>query len=217
MSNVDVKITADVVDLQAKLAIAKAESSALTSELNKLARQAAQSGGAMSTEARAGLTAAAEAAVRAKTEMAQLSSQLKSSQDSSFSFAGGLSAIKGGLATLGVVVTAGEFLNFAENVEKSAAELQHESEVLQLTVTSYQAFRNAAIDSGVQTDVADMAIKRFSRSVADASEGTGKAAVDFFNMGISLNQPKEAILQQVAAFMLHADATERDRDRKSVV
>ncbi|MEI9992750.1 MAG: hypothetical protein WDM86_22285 [Rhizomicrobium sp.] len=37
-SNVAVKITADVVDLQAKFAVARAESNALTADLNKLAR-----------------------------------------------------------------------------------------------------------------------------------------------------------------------------------
>src|SRR5579872_275039 len=211
MSNVDVKITADVVDLQAKFAIAKAESSALTSELNKLAKEAAQAGGTMSNETKAGLTAAAEASVRAKAEMAQLGSQIKQTHESNLTFSGGLNLVKGGLAALGVSVTAGALINFAENVEVATAQLQHEAEVLQLTVTAYQAYRNAAIDSGVETDVVDGAIKKFSKSVGEASVGTGKAAIDFFNMGISLNQSKEAILQQVAAYMLHADWQERDR------
>lgn len=43
-SNVAIKITADVVDLQAKFAVAKAESQALTKELNNLAKSASQNG-----------------------------------------------------------------------------------------------------------------------------------------------------------------------------
>jgi hypothetical protein len=40
VSNINIKITADTVDLAAKFAVARAESQALTTELNKLAREA---------------------------------------------------------------------------------------------------------------------------------------------------------------------------------
>jgi hypothetical protein len=40
-SNLSVKITADVIDMQQKFAVARAEAAALGSELNKLAKEAA--------------------------------------------------------------------------------------------------------------------------------------------------------------------------------
>jgi len=73
--NVSVRVTAEVVDLQAKFAIAKAESQALTRELNTLAKQAAT--GAGGAELKVSLTQAAEAAVRAKGQMNALGGQLQ--------------------------------------------------------------------------------------------------------------------------------------------
>lgn len=74
--NISVKITADIVELQAQFSVARAESSALTTELNKLARQAATTG--MTDELKASLTQAAEAALAAKVRASDLSDELKS-------------------------------------------------------------------------------------------------------------------------------------------
>lgn len=209
-SNIAVKITADASGLQATSAVVRAEVTALNSDLNKLARQAVAMG-PPTKDFQKNLLDTSQALVTAKAKAADLKDQLANSQGSTTSFSSALGLLKGGLASLGIAVSIGELKAFGEAVEENAAHIQHEAEVLQLSVTAYQAFRNAAMDSGVETDVADAAIKKFSRSVAEASIGTGKAAVDFFNMGISLNQSKEAILQQVAAYMSHASAVEQDR------
>ena len=80
------------------------ESSALTAELNKLARQAAAAGGTMSSELRTSLTQAAEAAVRAKAEVAELNLQLKGSTSGGSGRVGMPGSLKGGLASLGVEI-----------------------------------------------------------------------------------------------------------------
>ncbi len=201
-SNVDVKITADVVDLQAKFAVAKAESQALTAELNKLARQAAAAGGTMSSELRTSLTQAAEAAVRAKAEVAELNSQLKGSTSGGCSMVGMLGMLKGGLATLGVAVTAGQMLSFARSVEESTAHIAHEAEVLQLSITAYQDFSQAAIDSGVDTETADGAIRRFTTALGLAQEGMGVQAKAFVELGVSAHQTGDVALPQVAQALL---------------
>src|SRR5438067_6405759 len=113
-SNVEVKITADVVDLQAKFAVAKAESQALTGELNKLARGAAQAGGQMSDEMRAGLTKAAEASVKAKGEMQQLQAQLRNTHEEGGRFTSILETVRGGLEALGVIFAVEGVKRFGE-------------------------------------------------------------------------------------------------------
>lgn len=211
MSNVAIKITADVVDMQAKFAVAKAESQALNSELNKLARQGAQAGGQMSAELRQGLIQAAEAATRAKAEVTALGSELKNSQGHSQIFNQSLGIMKEGFAALGITASIGALVEFGKIVEENAAHIAHQAQVLQLSVTGYQAFQQAAIDTGVDTATADMAIQRFSKSVSEAAVGTGPAAKALVEMGISASQSKEQILQQVSAFLEHTDAVTRDR------
>jgi hypothetical protein len=75
-SNIAVKVTADIVDLQTKFAVARAESSQLTAELNKLARQAADAGDNASSELKGKLTQAAEAAYGAQVKTSGLRKEL---------------------------------------------------------------------------------------------------------------------------------------------
>jgi hypothetical protein len=74
-NNISIAITADVVDAQAKFSVMSAESKALTKNLNDLARQAAQGG--MTDQLQADLNKAAEAALLAKSKMADLGASLK--------------------------------------------------------------------------------------------------------------------------------------------
>jgi hypothetical protein len=75
-SNIAVKVTADIIDLQTKFAVARAESSQLTGELNKLARQAAQTGGNISSGLQGQLTQAATAALGAQQRTSSLRQEL---------------------------------------------------------------------------------------------------------------------------------------------
>ncbi len=74
MNTLGVKITADVVELQAKAAVARAELSATTSEMNKLARAAAQTGTGQVTPE---LLQAAQAATQARARVNELSDGLE--------------------------------------------------------------------------------------------------------------------------------------------
>lgn len=210
-SNIAVKIAVDIVELQTKYALASAANRSLSSDFNKLAKEAVAAGSSMSEGLRQSLNQTAEAFIKSKTEVRELRSQLNSTAEEGGRFAGVVETMKSGLAALGVAFSIEKVIEFGRSIEENAAHLAHEAEVLQLSVTGYQAYREAAIDSGVETDIADQAIKRFSKSVSEAAVGTGPAAKALLEMGISTSQSKEAILQQVSAFMVHADAITRDR------
>jgi hypothetical protein len=66
MSNLDVKITADVADLQVKFATAKAEVNGLSAEMRKLAQQSAQ--GVLDPAGQAQLQQVAEDFLKAKAK-----------------------------------------------------------------------------------------------------------------------------------------------------
>lgn len=117
MSNITVKVTADVIDLQAKLAIAKAESSGFSKSLNALAKDAVAAGGA-NDQLKGKLLQAAEASTKAKNEVNQLSNEMKGvTGDTSqvgaaveqlaarFGLGGGL-GLAGAIAFAGVAISA---------------------------------------------------------------------------------------------------------------
>ncbi len=74
-NNITVKITADVVDLRSKMALAKADLAATNKELGTLAKTA--SGGGMTTGLQSDLTKAAEKSVVAETRVKGLASEIK--------------------------------------------------------------------------------------------------------------------------------------------
>lgn len=79
-NNLAVKVTADVTELQAKFAIAKAEVSGLSSEMNKLAKAGSQ--GALDSAGTARLQQVASDFLRAKAGASGLSSELKTAAGS---------------------------------------------------------------------------------------------------------------------------------------
>lgn len=88
-SNIEVKITADIVDLRAKYAIASAETRALAAEVNKASRQIAQSG--MTDELKAGLTQSTQAMLAAEAKTKELGAALRAAGGSASGFHGSIS------------------------------------------------------------------------------------------------------------------------------
>ncbi len=75
-TNIAVSISADVTQLTAKLAVAKADMSATTAELRNMAAQMRAAGAAASDELKAGLAQSAAAAASAQAGVAKLRSEL---------------------------------------------------------------------------------------------------------------------------------------------
>lgn len=215
-SNVEVKITADVVDLQTKFAVARAEASQLQSTVNKLAKEIATAGSEATPQMTSALQSASAAMLKAKNEAASLNAQLKEGSATSRIATAGIATLSQGLAglglgALGVAAVVAAIKQLGEAVEQNAVHIAHQSEVLQLSITSYQALTQAAIDNGVATTDVDTSLMRFSRNIAEATVGTGSAVKVLNDYNISAFAQKEAILQQISAIALHATSQERDR------
>jgi len=200
-SNIDVRISADVVDLQAKFAIARAESQSLSSELTKLARTAATTG--MNDQLKSQLTAAAEKMVAAKAHTAELSSELKEKLTPSLTSVGeSFENVSAFAERFGLALSVGGVIELGKAALESAAHIQHEAEVLNMGVVAYQAFTESAKSAGVETDTVDSAVRKFNASLGAAQKMTGSQADALRELGVSAFLPTEEALPAVAKSLL---------------
>jgi len=186
------KITVDVVELQAKAAIARQELAGIASEM----RQTAQAGRdiGLSASANPQLLALAEKAVVAKANLAAMNAEIRrvteAGNNSVFSI-GGLQSAFGGLKTIlgtvGITLAATELLHLGQAAEESAAQIEHESKVLQLSSTDYQVFRESARLAGVDVELVDTALKRFMANAGAAQQGNEVIRKAFRDLGIDAN------------------------------
>lgn len=208
--NVSVKITAEVIDLQAKFAIAKAESQALTRELNTLARQAASGSGG--PELKAGLVQAAEAATKAQGATKALNAELKAAQGSGSAFSAASAAMSSALGPLIGLMSAGTIIQFGVSLEESAAHIEHEAEVLSLSSVALQDFTESAKLAGVEVGVVETAIRRFNAAQGAAQEGSKTQAEAFRELGVDANLSAQDAIPAVARALLNmTDAAKRAR------
>lgn len=201
--NVSVKITAEVIDLQAKFAIAKAESQALTRELNTLARQAATGTGG--PELKASLTSAAEAAVKAQTGVKGLNAELKSAQGSGSLMTSAMSGLQGVLGPLIGLMSAGAIVSLGASLEENAAHVEHEAEVLELASVAFQDFTESARLQGVETGAVEIAIRRFVAALGQAQEKSGTQREAFDQLQVSWHLAAQEALPAVARALLNMD------------
>src|SRR5581483_12395018 len=96
-NNLSVKVTADIVDLQTKFAVAKAEVSGLTSEMNKLAKASAT--GVIDPAGQQRLQQLAGDLIHARSETGQYAAELAKAGVSLGGFTGKLEAGHGALST----------------------------------------------------------------------------------------------------------------------
>ena len=188
MSNVEVKITADVVQLQAKFGVAKAESQALSQAFNKLVREAAQSGGQISAEMNAALLKASEAALNAKSRMTELGNAMKATQGGTTSLGSSFSALQQGLGALGITASVAELLNLSRQVIINADAIYHQAEVLGLSTDAFSGIPDVGRRrAGVETESVVRALERFNAAQGLAQEGSAKQAEAFRELGVDAN------------------------------
>lgn len=219
-SNVSVKITADVVDLQAKFAVARAEASGLTAEFNKLAAQAAR--GDISSALKSQLTTAAESMLEAQNKAAALRSELSQFQtpigQSSKSISllsDSLGALKYAAGALGLSLGAAEIVSFGENALQAASQINHQAQVAGVTAEALQAYRAAVVQAGGSNDDADNLVKRLTKSIGTAQETVGPARQAFVALGLSVEDLQggaETVLPLISQKLLSIqDVSERAR------
>lgn len=210
MSNISVTISAETADLEAKFAVAKARANELTSELNKLARQAASSGDFAAMKSQ--LDAAATSMLEAKAKAADLRSELGEGHTAFSGFSDAAGIAREALSAFGLAASVGGIVEFGKSLSDNAAEMAHAAEVVGLSVTDYQAFTESAKIAGVQVDVVEASIKRFNTAQGDALAGLKLQAEAFRDLGVDASLPANEALPAIArALLATSDAAERAR------
>lgn len=157
----------------------------------------------METAAFASGASAAEA--RAKTlegRMSSLGSRAKS-------VGGALTGLAGGfLAGVGIQTITGAIASGLEY----ASSLGEVAQQLGVTTTALQTYRYAATQVGLSQDEMDASLARLTRSIGDASNGTGPAAKAFQQLGISLRDSNGNLLSTERAMPLIAEALTKVQD-----
>jgi hypothetical protein len=200
-SNLDVKITADVTDMQVKFGIAKAEANGLASEFNKLARSAATGG--IDSVGSARLQQLAGDLIRARQEAAGFAAELTKAGVSASGFgsqvreaAGGVggsleqmkSQVSGVLAFTGIGAAIEGFRMLGETVQgaaERAISLHSMSEALGVTTTQLQAMQIAAEEAGVGDDQLFRGTEKLVQILNEAREGSGEAVLKLQALGIT--------------------------------
>lgn len=218
MSNIEVKVVADVSSLQTQFSIASAQARAVSAEFNALAREAAKTGdatGAISAKMLAlapDLLAAKSRATELKEQMSSLGHTAVETSAEIGGLGNALSTIRTGLATLGIGLGIGELVHLGEAAISSAENIYHQSEVLGITRDAYQAYTTSAADAGVAIDTVNMALLKFNKAQGEAQIGSKAQAEAFLELGVSANIPAQQALPAVAKALIGLDdAAERAR------
>lgn len=203
-TNIGVSITADVADLQAKLALAQSEFRNSNKELKALADQMTAAGEAGQAELLPGLQAAASAAASAKAEVNALNAELRESTGAAHEASGAFIQIRESVEglhasireTTGLFTTLGELFLVGFGIERvsefvlKSAELGEEmvrtSQKTGIAVESLSELKFAAETSGVSFDNLQTGLKKLAAAVQESLlTPTSKAAAAFEQLGIS--------------------------------
>jgi hypothetical protein len=189
-NNLSVKVTADVADLTAKFAIARANVSALTSEVNSLAR--ASAAGTIDPAGTAKLQQFATDLVHAKANAAALSQQLKGVREASGGIGGALEGLQASMskafAITGIAAAGAAVMKVGEEIielGERALRIRTMSAVLGVTTTQFQAMQVAAEEAGVSEEVFARASEKLTVMLEEARSGSGKAIEKLHQLGIT--------------------------------
>lgn len=206
-NTLSVKITADIVDLQSKFAVAKAQVSGLTAEMNKLAKQSAA--GILDPAGSARLQQVTGDMLHARGEAAQFAKQLNEAGISVGGFASRAKSETGGvagafeamagkvnaaLAFSGVGLAIEGIRKLTEVISEAATratEIRTMSEVLGVTTTQYQAMQVAAEEAGVTDEQLFRATEKLTQIMTDARNESGGAIEKLKMLGITNEQIRD--------------------------
>ena len=153
----------------------------------------------------------------AKGQLKDLGSQAKESTESIKTGLGGIKSgakdIVGALSEIkaSAIVYLGEqalhagerVLSFAKSIAESAHQIEHQSEILGISMVDYQKLNYAAKMSGVSSDSLSLALRTLARNMGEAQQGVGRAKPYFEALGISMANLKSK--SPVDVFLLLAD------------
>lgn len=195
-NNLSTKVTADVVDLQTKFAIAKAETNALASEMNKLARQSAA--GIIDPAGQARLQQVAEDMLHAKSAASDLAEQMKRAGDSGQGLAGAMESVRSPLQAIGgmweTLGLAAAYEGFRKLIEvvvefgERAKQISTVSDVLGVTAEQMQALQAAGEEAGVGEQTLTRSSEQLVIMLQKARDGSSSAIDKLRALGVSTEQ-----------------------------
>ena len=222
-NNLAVKITADVVELQTKFAVARAEVSNLTSEMNKLAKQSAA--GIIDSAGQAKLQELAGDLVRARQEAAALGVELREATHTTQGVGTALEELHEKLSTalqVSGIAAAVEGFNLLReavlHVTEQAKEISVGAETLGVTVEQFQAMQHAAEEAGVGADTLTHAAERMETALNQARNGSSSAIDKLLQLGITTKQISDPtftiidLLGTVKERLLDSNSAEEERN-----
>ncbi len=196
-SNISVTISADVADLQAKLALTQSALKETGASMRDLANQVRAAGDAVDSNLRGQFEAAAAQTARLKAEMQALNAQMRESTTSTAGLGASIAAANealGGMqaeigAITGLFAKIGELFLVGFGVERvvelglHVAELGHQLEVASqqtgLTVEQLSALRVAAVENGTTFETVTRLVTRLGSTLQESlqtpSDKAGRA------------------------------------------
>jgi hypothetical protein len=200
MSNIEIKITAETTQLQAQLAIAKAQFAQTQKALNDLAKEAQKNG--LSDGLKADMAKASEAMLAAKNNVTGLTKEMKTASGGAHEFGGAIGALESVLGPLVGFLSVESVIRFGEANLEAAAHIEHEAQVLSMASTAYQAFSESARLAQVDTGLVEMALRKFNAVQGAALEGTNAQSKAFRELGVDASLPAEEAIPAVARALL---------------
>lgn len=210
MSNLSVAITADVADLEAKLALARSALRDATAEMRSQATAARAAGATTSGTLAPALVTAAGAAAKAKAEVAALQGKLESAGGAASSFRERISLAGKGLDSLRLRISEytslaskfGELLvvgfageRVAEMVNSTAEmgeQLLKLSRATGISTDTLSRWHYTAQQLGIDTETIDTGVVRLAKSIQQALMSPTSAAAQSFNaLGLSQDYLRE--------------------------
>jgi hypothetical protein len=192
-NNLSVKVTADIVDLQTKFGIARAEANALSVEFRKLSSAAALQG--LDAAGTAQLSRVAQEMLVAKQRASELSTELDRTRGSTGGVGAALDDMRGKLSTAfqftGIAAVAGAIEGITSKIMElgaRAAEIRATSDVLGVSVEQYQAMKAAADEAGVPINALVLVSERLAGMLQKARDNSGEAVEELKRLGITNEQ-----------------------------
>lgn len=199
-NNLSVAVSADVTDLQVKFAVAKAETNALTSEMNKLAKQSAA--GIIDPTGAARLQEVAGDLIKAKSQAASLSAEFKEMTGATQGVGSALEDMRDKLHSAfeitGAAIAVESVMKLGEAIEQlgeRAITIRTTSDVLGVTGEQFQAMQIAAEEAGVSMESVTRVAEKMNVALFEARGGSSAATEKLLSLGISTQQIQDPMFK----------------------
>ena len=225
------KIGADVSDVTAQLAVAKAAFSATNAELRSMAQQMLAAGSGAGEELKAGLAAAATAAVQAKADVAALNAELKSTMPASGGIAGlegsfkkllqpiadVKSALTGMAEAAAAIFAVDRIASWDEQIAEAGAHMGHLAQQIGVSIEEMSGLSGAFSLMGMGSDQAATMIERLEKNLVAAENGSKIQVAAFKDLGISATELKDLSIDEVLNRMADAFQATADGPEKTAI